>query len=175
MDTLSLTGYPLPDPPETPVATEFVVDLDAVDTSRVLFGGDALNDCLPQMGHMRQCDGVLWHNPEFTLGVGHKLVRPDEFWVEGHIPGRPLLPGVLMIEAVAQLASFLNTKSGRVQGFLGFTRCDEVSFRGQVVPGDTLYLLASLMEFNRRRFVSHCQGVVNGKLVFDGKITGMTL
>ena len=150
-------------------------DLAAVDTNTVLFGGDALNDCLPQMGHMRQCDGVLWHNPEFTLGVGHKLVRTDEFWVEGHIPGRPLLPGVLMIEAAAQLASFLNTKSGRVKGFLGFTRCDEVSFRGQVVPGDNLYLLASLMEFNRRRFVSHCQGVVNGKLVFDGKITGMTL
>jgi 3-hydroxyacyl-[acyl-carrier-protein] dehydratase len=157
------------------VATDFVLDLDALDLSKVVFGPEELNDSLPQTGHMRHCDGVLWHNPDFTAGVGHKIVRHDEFWVPGHIPGRPLLPGVLMIEAVAQMASFLNTKSGRVKGFLGFTRCDEVSFRGQVVPGDTLYLLANLLEFNRRRFISHCQGVVNGKLVFDGKITGMTL
>lgn len=159
----------------TPVATELVLDLDSLDLSRVLFGPEELNDSLPQTGHMRHCDGVLWHNPDFTAGVGHKLVRPDEFWVPGHIPGRPLLPGVLMIEAAAQMASFLNTKSGRVKGFLGFTRCDEVSFRGQVVPGDRLLLLANLIEFNRRRFVSHCQGIVDGKLVFDGKITGMTL
>jgi 3-hydroxymyristoyl/3-hydroxydecanoyl-(acyl carrier protein) dehydratase len=50
-----------------------------------------------------------------------------------------------------------------------------VSFRGQVVPGDRLYLLAKMIDCNRRRFVCHCQGVVNGKLVFDGKITGMTM
>ena len=157
------------------MATEFVVDLDAIDLNTVRFGPSDLDADLPQTGHMRHCDGVLWHNPEFTAGVGVKIVRPDEFWVEGHIPGRPLLPGVLMIEAAAQMASFLNTKSGRVKGFLGFTRADEISFRGQVVPGDRLLLLANLLEFNRRRFVSHCQGVVNGKLVFDGKITGMTL
>lgn len=157
------------------MATEFVVDLAAIDLNRVVFGPRELDADLPQVGHMRQCDGVLWHDPDFTQGVGHKICRDDEFWVPCHIPGRPLLPGVLMIEAAAQMASFLNTKSGRVKGFLGFTRADEVSFRGQVVPGDTLYLLARLLDYNRRRFVSHCQGVVNGKLVFDGKITGMTL
>ena len=157
------------------MATEFVIDLNGVDLSKVVFGPEELNKELPQTGHMRHCDGVLWHNADYTAAVGYKDVRPDEFWVPGHIPGRPLLPGVLMIEAAAQMASFLNTKSGRVKGFLGFTRCDEVSFRGQVVPGDRLLLLAHLLEFNRRRFVSHCQGVVNGKLVFDGKITGMTL
>ena len=157
------------------MATEFVVDLAAVDTSRVLFGGDALNDCLPQMGHMRQCDGVLWHNPEFTLGVGHKLVRPDEFWVEGHIPGRPLLPGVLMIEAAAQLCSIAHTRLGRTSGFLGFTRCDDVVFRGQVVPGDHFYLLSKEVSYNVRRFVSQTQGIVNDKLVFEATITGMAI
>ena len=158
-----------------PVAQEFILDLASIDTSRTVFSKDDLDPFLPQTGHMRHCDAIVWHDAEFTKGIGKKIVRPDEFWVAGHIPGRPLLPGVLMIEAAAQMASFLNTKSGRVQGFLGFTRCDEVSFRGQVVPGDTLWLLATLLEVNRRRFVSHCQGVVNGKLVFDGKITGMTM
>lgn len=157
------------------MATEFIIDLPQIDLSKVVFGPEALGKVLPQTGHMRHCDAVLWHDPEFTQGVGHKLVRSDEFWVPGHIPGRPLLPGVIMIEAAAQMACFLNIKSGRVQGFMGLTRCEEVSFRGQVVPGDTMFLLAKLIECNRRRFVSHCQAVVDGKLVFDGKITGMTL
>ena len=157
------------------MAADLVLDIHTLDLSNVAFGPRELDADLPQTGHMRQCDGVLWHNEDFTAGVGHKLVRDDEFWVPGHIPGRPLLPGVMMIEAAAQMASFLNTKSGRVKGFLGFTRCDDVSFRGQVVPGDRLLLLAKLLEWNRRRFVSHCQGVVGDKIVFDGKITGMVL
>ncbi len=157
------------------MAQEFILDLASIDPNATLYGKPELDECLPQTGHMRHCDAIVWHDPEFTKGIGKKIVRPDEFWVEGHIPGRPLLPGVIMIEAAAQMASFLNTKSGRVKGFLGFTRCDDVSFRGQVVPGDTLWLLAVLLEVNRRRFISHCQGVVNGKLVFDGKITGMTM
>ena len=157
------------------MAADLVIDYQTLDLSQAKFGPRELDADLPQTGHMRHCDAVLWHNPDFTAGVGVKYVRDDEFWVPGHIPGRPLLPGVMMIEAAAQMASFLNTKSGRVQGFLGFTRCDDVSFRGQVVPGDTLLLLAKLLEWNRRRFVSHCQGVVNGKIVFDGKITGMVM
>ena len=157
------------------MATEFIFDLSTIDVNAIRYGKEQLDECLPQCGHMRQCDAILWHDDEFTAAIGKKMVRDDEFWVPGHIPGRPLLPGVLMIEAVAQMASFLNTKSGRVKGFLGFTRCDDVSFRGQVVPGDTLILMAKLLEFNRRRFVSHCQGVVNGKLVFDGKVTGMSM
>jgi 3-hydroxyacyl-[acyl-carrier-protein] dehydratase len=157
------------------LATEFVVDLDSLDLSKVLFGPEALNADLPQTGHMRHCDGVLWHNEEFTAGVGHKLVRDDEFWVAGHIPGRPLLPGVLMIEAAAQMASFLNTKSGRVKGFLGFTRCDDVSFRGQVVPGDTFVILVQELDASPRRFISKTQGFVRGKLVFESKITGMAI
>lgn len=157
------------------VASDLILDLSSMDLTQICEGPDELNRYLPQVGHMRMCDGIVWHNDIYDRGVGIKHVRHDEFWVEGHIPGRPLMPGVLMIEAAAQMASYLNTKSGRVQGFLGFTRCDEVSFRGQVVPGDRLFLLAVLLDYNRRRFVSHCQAVVNGKLVFDGKITGMTL
>lgn len=157
------------------MAQDTIIDLSKIDLNTRILGPRELDEFLPQTGHMRQCDGIIWHDERPDNGVGLKVVRPDEFWVPGHIPGRPIMPGVLIIEAVAQMASYLNTRSGRVKGFLGFTRCDDVSFRGQVVPGDTLYLLASLIDCNRRRFISHCQGVVNGKLVFDGKITGMTL
>ena len=78
---------------------------------------------------------VIWSKPEDGLIIGYKDVRPDEFWVSGHIPGRPLLPGVLMIEAGAQLASFYTRTYVGWKGFIGFGGVDEVKFRMQVPPG----------------------------------------
>ena len=112
-------------------------------------------------------------------GVGWKDVRDDEFWVPGHIPGRPLLPGVLMIEAAAQLSSFViqtyRTPEQRASSFLGFVRSDKTVFRNQVTPGDRLILLAQLESKNSRRFISLCQGFVDGNLVIETKVTGMHL
>ena len=129
----------------------------------------------PQCGDMRQLDYVIWATDDATEGLGVKSVRPDEFWVAGHIPGRPLLPGVLMLEAGAQLCGILQQAKCTDKHFVGFTRCDHAVFRGQVVPGDTLYLLAKEVSFRPRRFVSAAQGVVNGKLVFEATITGMAM
>jgi 3-hydroxymyristoyl/3-hydroxydecanoyl-(acyl carrier protein) dehydratase len=58
---------------------------------------------------------------------------------------------------------------------MGFTRCTDTVFRGQVVPGDTLYLLAKGVSSGARRFVTRAQGVVNGKLVFETTISGMRM
>jgi 3-hydroxymyristoyl/3-hydroxydecanoyl-(acyl carrier protein) dehydratase len=60
-------------------------------------------------------------------------------------------------------------------GFMGFTRCNDTSFRGMVVPGDTLYLLAKAVTLGARRFVTRGQGVVNGRVVFDTTISGMRM
>ena len=158
-----------------PVASEPLVDLSTLDLSRSVISAAEINRVLPQTGPMRMLDDVVWFDRADSLAVGLKRVRDDEFWVPHHIPGRPLLPGVLMIEAAAQLCSLVQTISLDLKGFLGFTRCDETSFRGQVVPGDTLYLVVKLLEQNRRRFVSQAQGFVNGKLVFETRITGMTI
>ncbi len=124
---------------------------------------------------MRQCDRILWANEAFTHCVGAKDVRADEFWCAHHIPGRPLFPGVLMIESCAQCASWLFRTRFPALGFLGFLRCDETSFRGQVVPGDTFMILVEEIEASPRRFISRTQGLVRGKLVFEAKITGMAI
>jgi 3-hydroxyacyl-[acyl-carrier-protein] dehydratase len=157
------------------VASEPLVDLSTLDLSRSVISAAEIDRVLPQTGPMRMLDDVVWFDRKESLSVGIKRVRSDEFWVPHHIPGRPLLPGVLMIEAAAQLCSLVQTISLDLKGFLGFTRCDDTSFRGQVVPGDTLYLVVKLLEQNRRRFVSQAQGFVNGKLVFETRITGMTI
>lgn len=129
----------------------------------------------PQRGHMRQLDHVIWYSDAKDEILGVKFIRHDEFWVPGHVPGRPLYPGVLQIEAAAQLSSYLQLLKYPELGFLGFTRCDDTSFRGQIVPGDTLYLLAKEQASSRRRFVSLAQGIVNDRIVLETKITGMAI
>jgi 3-hydroxyacyl-[acyl-carrier-protein] dehydratase len=154
-----------------------LIDLDAIDLTQVLYNAHDLEEFIPQRGDMMHVDGVIWaDDPKIRLAaVGYKDVRDDEFWVPGHIPGRPLLPGVLMIEAAAQLASFLMKKYRREPGFLGFVGCDNVKFRGQVSPGHRLYILGHETQYKPgRRFVCAAQGVVEGKLVFEAEITGMS-
>ena len=157
------------------MANELIIDLNSLDLTAVALDRDAVGKLLPQTGPMRQLDYLIWKNDDNSSGVGVKHIRQDEFWVPYHIPGRPLMPGVLMIEAAAQLCSVLQTLAIPDVGFLGFTRCDNTSFRGQVVPGDAFYIACQLMERNRRRFICKVQGVVNGKLVFESNITGMKL
>lgn len=59
--------------------------------------------------------------------------------------------------------------------FIGFAAVDEVKFRGQVVPGDRLYILIHGTDLRPRRSICKAQGVVNGNLVFEGTITGMPM
>lgn len=150
-------------------------DISSLDLAQVAVSREEVGRLNPQCGDMRQLDHVIWLNSDYTEGLGVKHVRPDEFWVTGHIPGRPLLPGVLMIEAGAQLCSIIHKKKTNKLAFLGFVRCDDIAFRGQVVPGDTLYLLGKEDKIGARRFVSKVQGVVNDRLVFEGVITGMVV
>jgi len=159
------------------VAAQTLFDISDIDLSQVAISPQKVGQLNPQCGPMRHLDHVIWKNDDATCGLGVKQVRDDEFWVPVHIPGRPLMPGVLMIEAAAQLCSILQQfRPGNDNSrFLGFTRCDNVVFRGKVVPGDTFYLLAKELKSSRRRFVSATQGIVNDQLVLEATITGMAL
>ena len=155
-------------------ATPFL-ELDEKITARVAVDADEVGRLNPQCDDMRQLSHLALYDPQGGLAVGVKYVRDDEFWVPQHIPGRPLYPGVLMIEAAAQLASVYYRKKAGESRFLGFARCDNVVFRGQVTPGETMYFISNEVSFSPRRFVSDLQGVVNGRLVFEARITGMPM
>jgi len=152
-----------------------LVDLSTIDLTAIAHDATAVGQVNPQAGDMRMLDHIIWISTDGCRCVGVKQVRHDEFWIPGHIPGRPLLPGVLMIEAGAQLASFMQKNKYDRQGFLGFTRCDDTSFRGQVSPGDTLYVLGQEVESTARRFISRVQGVVANRIVFESTVTGMIM
>lgn len=158
------------------MASEPLFDLSSIDLNQVVISAEEVGRLNPQCGAMRQLDHVIWVDNDAGRAFGVKHITGSEFWVPLHVPGRPLMPGVLMIEAAAQLCSaFFLKHRAKEPRFLGFTRCDHAVFRGQVVPGDRLYLLSEELETRPRRFVSRTQGIVDGKLVFEATITGMVM
>ncbi len=152
-----------------------LLDFASIDLTGKMIPHERINDYIPHRGHMLLLDHVIWHRADYTAAVAIKRVRDDEFWCEGHIPGRPILPGVLMVEAGAQLASIMYFARFEHRKFAGFTRIENTVFRGMVVPGDDLYFIAREVKFHPKRFISDCQGLVNGKIVYESRVTGMIL
>jgi 3-hydroxyacyl-[acyl-carrier-protein] dehydratase len=157
------------------MAPPLLVDLSKIDLGRVLMTVDEIRQYNPHRYEMEMLSGVLHLDPAAGQIVAFKDVRADEFWVRGHIPGRPLLPGVLMIEAAAQMSSLYYKRVLEDPRFLGFGGVDGVKFRGQVVPGERLLLLGKAVEIRNRRAVFDTQGVVGDRLVFEARITGMPI
>lgn len=152
---------------------EPIFDLSNIDLSARLLGREDIARYNPHRGLMALLDAIVWHDEGATRGVAVKNVGPDEFWCPGHIPGQPIMPGVLIIEAAAQLSSFLYYKRSGKTWFAGFTRIEDVAFRGQVVPGDSLILLSAEVKYSPKRFITQVQGLVRGQIIFEGLITGM--
>jgi len=157
------------------MAPALLVDLAKLDLDRIVMPIEEIRRLIPHRYEMEQLTAVIHLDPEAGHIVAIKDVRDDEFWVRGHIPGRPLLPGVLMIEAAAQMCSVYFKKVSEDPRFLGFGGVDGVKFRGQVVPGDRLLLLGRAVEIRSRRAVFDTQGVVGDRLVFEARITGMPI
>src|SRR5207247_1212305 len=95
---------------------QLMIDPDKLDFAHPLADLEAIRHVLPQRFEMEQLTAILWLDPAQKTIVAYKDVRPDEFWVRGHMPGFPLLPGVLMCEAAAQVASYYTTTQGLMSG-----------------------------------------------------------
>lgn len=151
---------------------QFLFDLSSIDLNEVQFGPDEIRKMNPHRGHMEMLNGIIWVDTEKAQILGYKDIKADEFWVDGHIPGRPIFPGVLMIETAAQVASFYTKKFIGWPGFIGFGACENVRFRGQVTPGQRMLFLTQKTWDRHRRICCKSQGVVDGQLVFEGDIIG---
>jgi 3-hydroxyacyl-[acyl-carrier-protein] dehydratase len=152
------------------------LDPSALDCSRVVVDREGLRRANPQRFEMEQLDAIVLLDLERHLIAGYKDVRPDEFWVRGHMPGYPLLPGVLMCEAAAQICSYYVQQIGLLKGdFIGFGGMDKVRFRGTVRPGDRLVLVGKAVRLHRRQTIFDVQGFVGPTMVFHAEIIGVPL
>ena len=154
-----------------------LIDLADVDLNRdSLFPKDDILEVNPQNFEMQQLDGILWYNKDVHKILGYKDVTENEFWVRGHIPGRPLMPAVIMIEAAAQLSSFYVKRIYGLEGFIGFMGIDKATFRYPVEPGSRLLLLAHITKFRSRKYTCDVQGLVkvgdDYKMAFNTTISG---
>jgi len=151
-----------------------LIDPLAVDTQHPLRDIEDIRRHNRQRFEMEMLSGIALIDFEKKLIAGYKHFSEEEFWVRGHIPGRPILPGVLQIEAAAQLTSYyFMEKIGNPQDvFIGFLGVTEVKFRGIVVPTDTLVIAAEEREMRSRRYTFYCQGFVREKMVFEGLVQG---
>ena len=152
-------------------------DLSQINlNARPVFDKEAINKVNPQHFEMQQLDGVLWFDKENMLVLGYKDVTDREFWIRGHIPGRPLMPGVIMIESAAQLLSFFVKHVMGQQGFIGFSSIESAKFRATVAPGQRLLLLGKITKFRPdRKYDAYIQGMVNDTMVFETEVSGMVV
>ncbi len=157
------------------MASPLFVDLDTVDFNHVEYPIEKIREYLPQRYEFEMLSGVYQIYREQQTCVGWRDIGQDEFWARGHIPGRPLLPGVLMIEAGAQISTFLyKILSGDDPNrFIGFGGLEQVRFRAPVLPGQKLILMAKVIEARSRRCIFDMQGAVEKKLVFEGRVIGV--
>ena len=112
---------------------------------------------------------------EFIPGeraLGLKNVTINEPFFEGHFPGQPIMPGVLIVEALAQVGAVALKSLPQMQDKLVvFAGIDELRFKRQVLPGDTLLLEVNVLNLRTRIGNGEAVATVNGDVAVKGKIT----
>ncbi len=108
---------------------------------------------------------------EDTRAVGVKAVTINEPYFQGHFPGHPVMPGVLQVEAMAQVASVVMMRRTENIGKIGyFMSADSVKFRKPVFPGDTLFIHCEMLSAKKRLGKAACRCEVNGEVVSEGEL-----
>jgi len=157
--------------------SKLLVDLSQVDFDRPVATLDEIRRVNPQRFEMEQLTAVVYVDERVYACVGYKDITDDEFWVRGHMPGMALMPGVVMLESIAQLCSFVTQRYDLLGAeIVGFGGLEDVRFRGLVLPGDRLIVMCKLEKVRRgKMIVCRFQAVVKDQIVVEGNLKGIPI
>lgn len=153
------------------------VDVSQLDLSEVVADREAIRRVNPHRYEFEQLTAVVFMDSERKIGVGYKDVTVDEFWTRGHFPGKPVMPGVLMLEAAAQLCNYY-TKTEKVvdeDALMGLGGFEDVRFYRPVVPPCRLVIVGEGLRMNRRMTKCKATGYVDGERVFEAVVIGVPI
>lgn len=114
----------------------------------------------------------ITENESLVHTISEHDVRPDAFWVPGHFPGNPVMPGVLMVEAMAQTGAVNILTMPEYKGKIGyFSSIQDVKFKRKVVPGDTVVIKATYLSQRAIFFFFEGEAFVNNELVCSARFS----
>jgi 3-hydroxyacyl-[acyl-carrier-protein] dehydratase len=151
------------------IATEPSIELE--QPQKTTFTVEEIRELLPHRYPFALVDRIIDYVPG-KKAVGLKNVTINEPFFPGHIPNRPLMPGVLIVESMAQVGGVILTQLPGMKGkFFAFAGIDKTRFRRPVVPGDQLIMTVELLSFKMSK-IAKMQGEarVDGQLVAQGEM-----
>jgi len=156
---------------------DYIIDPSEYDLDHVIADIHEIRRWNMQRFEMEQLTAIVHEDQSRGLCVGYKDLSRDEFWIRGHFPVMPLMPGVLMCEAAAQLSSYYTQRYNLLDAkVIGFGGLEEVRFREPVVPGDRLVIAVERVRVRpKAMIICRFQGLVRERIVVDGIIKGVPL
>jgi len=157
--------------------SDLIIPFDAYDCEQPVADIEAVRQINPQRGDAEQLTAIVYDNYDEGISVGFKDVTDQEFWCAGHMPGMPIMPGVIMCESAAQVCSY-HVQRHDLMGaqMMGFGGMDEGRFRGVVRRGQRLTCAVEKLSLRRGALIKcRFQMHVDRQLVCDGKIIGVPI
>ena len=159
------------------MSKDLLIDHAEYDLNHVVADIEEIRRYNRQRYEFEMLTGILFEDRDRNICVGYLQTTPNDFWVRCHMPEFALMPGVMMCEIAAQLASFFSQKYDLLGAeVVGLGGLEEVRFRGMICPGGLVVVVVQLTKFRRGALiVCRFQLLVDNAIVADGIIKGIPL